>query len=51
MENVVIIFGMSFVGMILICLCWSVLEYIFKANMPKNKLEENMKEFDKSNKI
>ena len=47
MDTVAQIFGMTFVGVILLCLVWTVLEYIVTARRPANKLEENMKEYDR----
>jgi|TARA_R110000744_G_C19256673_1_gene550889 hypothetical protein len=50
MENIIIVFGISFVGMILICLAWTVIEYVFIAYQKENKLERNMKEYDNKKK-
>jgi hypothetical protein len=43
------IFGMTFVGIILVCLIWTVMSYIFSSeNMDRNKkLLDNMKKLDK----
>ena len=38
---------MTFVGIILICLVWTIGRYIVDANAPNNKLEDNIKKFDK----
>ena len=38
------IFGMTFVGIIVICIAWTVMEYIFsKPNKQNKKLMDNMK--------
>ena len=49
-ETIAVTFGMIFVGIILICLVWTVLSYVFnnmegtgKAN---KKLLANMKKYD-----
>lgn len=48
METVAIIFGMSFVGIILVCLAWTIVNYIMEeVQTPNDKLEENIKRFDK----
>ena len=46
------IFGMTFVGIILVCLVWTVISYIFSSESRdrNKKLIDNMKEFDKNNK-
>jgi len=41
------IFGITFVSIILICLVWTIMGYIADANAPNNKLEDNIKKFDK----
>jgi hypothetical protein len=46
-DTIAMIFGMTFIGIILICLVWTILSYIMEAYNPKNKLEENIKKFDK----
>jgi hypothetical protein len=52
METVIQIFGMCFVGLIMICIGWTIVEYIFTSiNTPGNqnkKLLDNMKKFDKN---
>ena len=48
-ETIAVIFGMVFVGTILICLVWTILSYIFEATSRDNKLEENIKRWDKVN--
>ena len=51
MEIVAQIFGMTFIGIVLICLVWTILSYIFNniddtANTNK-KLLDNMNKMDK----
>ena len=47
METIVQILGMTFVGIIMICVGWTIVEYIFGAmSKPKNDIEENLKKFD-----
>ena len=46
MEMIVQILGMAFVGIIMICIGWTIVEYIFNGFGDSNKLEENMKKFD-----
>ena len=46
-ETIAQILGMVFVGIIVICLTWTILCYIVKAYTPNNKLEENIKKFNK----
>ena len=43
------IFGMTFVGIILVCLIWNIMSYIFSSESRdrNKKLLNNMKEFDK----
>ena len=46
--TVVQILGMAFVSIIVVCIGWSIIEYIFgTVTKPKNRLEENLKNFDK----
>ena len=49
MDTIAQMFGMGFVGIILVCLVWTIMSYIFSDNsMNKNKkLLDNMKNFDK----
>jgi len=47
MEILVQFFGMVFVGIIMICIGWSIVEYIFGSVKPKNRIEENIKKLDK----
>ena len=52
METVVQILGMAFVGIIMVCLGWTIVEYILGTmSKPKNKIEENLKKFDKNLKV
>ncbi len=46
------IFGMTFVGIILVCLIWTVMSYIFSSESRdrNKKLLDNMENFDKNNK-
>ena len=46
------IFGMTFVGIILVCLVWTVMSYIFSSESRdrNKKLLDNMENFDKNNK-
>jgi len=46
-ETIAVIFGMIFIGTILICLIWTIMSYIADAYAPNNKLENNIKKFDK----
>ena len=50
MDTIAQIFGMSFIGVIAVCLIWTICNYIFETYTPNNKLEENIKEFDKKHK-
>jgi len=47
MDTTATIFGLVFVGTIVVCLAWTIMSYITEACSPNNKLEENIKEFDK----
>ena len=49
MNMIAQIFGMTFVGIILVCLVWTVMSYIFSSeSRDRNKnLLDNMKNFDK----
>ena len=49
MEIVAQIFGMTFVGIILVCLVWTVMSYIFSSESRdrNKKLLDNMKKMDK----
>ena len=52
MNMIAQIFGMTFVGIILVCLIWTVMSYIFSSESRdrNKKLLDNMKNFDKNNK-
>ena len=47
MEEVVQFLGMAFVCIIIICIGWSIVEYIFGSVKPKNKLEENIEKLNR----
>ena len=51
MELIAQIFGFTFVGIIMICLAWTIIEYIFttisKPGDQNRKLMDNIKKFDK----
>jgi hypothetical protein len=49
MNMIAQIFGMTFVGIILVCLVWTVMSYIFSSESRdrNKKLLDNMKNFDK----
>jgi len=49
-DTVAQIFGMTFVGIIMICIGWTIVEYIFGNNKENEKLIENMKKLNKTNK-
>tara|TARA_R110001592_G_scaffold116329_1_gene317606 strand:+ start:1406 stop:1561 length:156 start_codon:yes stop_codon:yes gene_type:complete len=49
-EIVAQIFGMSFIGVIVVCLIWTIGNSIAEASSPNNKLEENIKKFEKKHK-
>ena len=51
MEIVAQIFAITFVGTILVCLVWTIGSYIAETYSPNNKLEENMKNFNKNKKL
>ena len=46
-DTIAVIFGMTFVGIIIVCLVWTILSYIAEAMSPNNKLQENIKKFNK----
>ena len=52
MEVLAQAFGLSFVGIILICLVWTVMSYIFSSESKdrNKKLLDNMEKMDKNNK-
>jgi|TARA_R110000737_G_scaffold333927_1_gene351910 hypothetical protein len=45
-ETIAQIFGMTFLGIILICLIWTIISYIMITNNRNNKLQENLKKFE-----
>ena len=49
MDTIAQVFGMTFVGIILVCLIWTVMSYIFSSESRdrNKKLLDNMKNFDK----
>jgi len=49
MDTIAQIFGMTFVGIILVCLIWTVMSYIFSSESRdrNKKLLDNMENFDK----
>tara|TARA_R110000737_G_scaffold286117_1_gene292654 strand:+ start:41 stop:193 length:153 start_codon:yes stop_codon:yes gene_type:complete len=47
MDIIAQIFGMLFIGVILVCLIWTIGSSIFETYTPSNKLEKNIKKFDK----
>ena len=49
MDTIAQIFGMTFVGIILVCLVWTIMSYLFSSDSLKGnkKLLDNIKEFDK----
>ena len=49
MDMVALIFGMGFVGLILICLVWTILTYIF--NNVDGTTKSNKKLIDNMNKM
>jgi len=52
MDIIAQIFGMTFVGIILVCLIWNVMSYIFSSESRNRnkKLLDNMENFDKNKK-
>ena len=52
MDMIAQIFGMTFVGIILVCLIWTVMSYIFSSESRdrNKKLLDNMENFDKNTK-
>jgi uncharacterized protein YneF (UPF0154 family) len=44
-EQAATIFGMVFIGLILVCLIWTILSYILETRSPKNKIEEHFKKY------
>ena len=52
MDTIAQVFGMTFVGIILVCLIWTVMSYIFSSESRdrNKKLLDNMENFDKNTK-
>ena len=48
-ETIAVILASIFVGIILICLVWTIGSYIADTYSPNNKLEENIKNLEKKN--
>jgi len=46
-ETIAQVFGMTFVGIIVFCIGWTICSYIAEENSTNNKLEENIKKFNK----
>jgi hypothetical protein len=44
-EQAATIFGMVFMGLILVCIIGTILSYILEARHPKNKIEEHFKKY------
>ena len=49
METVVQFLGMAFVCVIMVCIGWTIVEYIASRFGDNNKLEDNLKNFGKRN--
>ena len=47
METIVQVAGMTFVCIIMVCIGWTVVEYITNGFGDDNKLEKNIKNFGK----
>ena len=47
METVVQVLGITFVCVIMLCIGWTVVEYLFNGFGDNNKLEENLRNFGK----
>jgi len=47
MDMIAQIFGMTFIGIIAVCLIWTIGNFIAESSSPNNKLEENIKNFNK----
>ncbi len=46
MEIIMQVFGLTFVGVIVVCIAWTFMEYIFSRPSKQNKkLMDNMKKF------
>ena len=46
-ETIAQIFGITFIGVIALCMLWTIGSSIVSAWNPNNELEENLKNFDK----
>lgn len=44
-EQAATLFGMVFMGLILVCVIWTILSYILETRLPKNKIEEHFKKY------
>ena len=49
-EQAATLFGTAFIGLILVCLIWTILSYVLEARYPKNKIEEHFKNSKKMSK-
>ena len=47
METAVQVLGITFVCVIMVCIGWTVVEYVVNGFGDNNKLEENLKNFGK----
>jgi hypothetical protein len=47
MEEVVQVLGMTFVCVIMVCIGWTIVEYIAPVLSDNNKLEESLKKFNR----
>jgi hypothetical protein len=47
METVVQVLGITFVCVIMLCIGWTVVEYLFNGFGDNNKLEGNLRNFGK----
>ena len=45
-EQIAAIFGMIFVGIIGLCLLWTIIDFISPSKKSKNQLEENLKKWE-----
>jgi len=51
-DTIAVIFGMTFVGVILICLVWTIGSYIFNSDIDQNKkLVDNMNKLKTKEKL
>lgn len=48
METIAQIFGMTFIGVIGLCMLWTIGSSISSSRSPNSKLEENIRKFDKN---